>query len=56
MAAPKAVLAGTKTSPDGARRLQLDLFVTSDHDRVDEAFALFVELVDQLRQTWPDAD
>ncbi|WP_433022494.1 TetR/AcrR family transcriptional regulator [Kribbella sp. CA-294648] len=37
-----------------ARGLQLDLLATNDRDRVDRAFALFVELVDGLKQTWPE--
>jgi hypothetical protein len=35
-----------------ARGLQLDLLATDDRDRVDRAFALFIELVDGLKQTW----
>ncbi|MFI6833636.1 TetR/AcrR family transcriptional regulator [Kribbella sp. NPDC050241] len=37
-----------------ARGLQLDLIATNDRDRVDRAFALFTDLIDRLRQTWPD--
>jgi AcrR family transcriptional regulator len=36
-----------------ARGLQLDLLATDDRERVDHAFALFTNLLDQLRQTWP---
>lgn len=35
-----------------ARGLQLDLHATSDHERVDRGFALFVELIVQFRRTW----
>lgn len=36
-----------------ARGLQLDLLATDDRDRVDAAFALFTDLLDRLRRTWP---
>jgi len=36
-----------------ARGLQLDLLATNDRERVDHAFTLFTDLLDQLKQTWP---
>jgi hypothetical protein len=35
-----------------ARGLQLDLLATDDRERVDRSFALFLELLNELRQTW----
>jgi hypothetical protein len=35
-----------------ARGLQLDLHATSDHERVDRGFALFVELIVQFGRPW----
>jgi AcrR family transcriptional regulator len=35
-----------------ARGLQLDLLATNDRERVDHSFALFVELLTELKRTW----
>ncbi|PYC64844.1 TetR/AcrR family transcriptional regulator [Micromonospora arborensis] len=35
-----------------ARGLQLDLLATNDRERVDHAFAVFIGLIDSLRQSW----
>jgi AcrR family transcriptional regulator len=35
-----------------ARGLQLDLLATNDRERVDRSFALFVELLTELKRTW----
>ncbi|PKW00086.1 TetR family transcriptional regulator [Amycolatopsis echigonensis] len=36
-----------------ARGLQLDLTATGDRERVDRSFALFVDMITQLKQSWP---
>jgi AcrR family transcriptional regulator len=36
-----------------ARGLQLDLLTTNDRERVDDTFALFINVLDSLRRTWP---
>lgn len=35
-----------------ARGLQLDLLATNDRERVDQSFAMFVELLTDLKRTW----
>ncbi|WP_433654258.1 TetR/AcrR family transcriptional regulator [Nocardia sp. CA-128927] len=35
-----------------ARGLQLDLLATNDRERVDQSFAMFVELLTELKRTW----
>ncbi len=35
-----------------ARGLQLDLLATNDRERVDRTFAVFIDLIDRLRQSW----
>ncbi|MFI0452750.1 TetR/AcrR family transcriptional regulator [Actinomadura sp. 6N118] len=35
-----------------ARGLQLDLVATGDHERTDQAFALFLQMISNLRDTW----
>lgn len=35
-----------------ARGLQLDLLTTGDRERVDHTFALFIDVIDNLKRTW----